>query len=112
MIPITNPYSIGLFLARDAVNPLSRVVVINFVDSLDVDMSCFNLAVKTHDERETVDVELAACGFAYKVRLNMTAMAEVVMREQPDNLRDYFLECLKFYRKKSIVYLKVAILLT
>lgn len=32
----------------------------------------------------------------------MPIIAEVVMREQPEHLRDYFLERLKFYREKSI----------
>ena len=32
----------------------------------------------------------------------MPVIAEVVMREQPEHLRDYFLERLKFYREKSI----------
>jgi len=40
---------------------------------------------------------------AYKERLNMPVIAEVVMREQPEHLRDYFLERLKFYREKSII---------
>ena len=34
--------------------------------------------------------------------MNMPVIAEVVMREQPEHLRDYFLERLKFYREKSI----------
>lgn len=32
----------------------------------------------------------------------MSVIAEVVMREQPEHLRDYFFERLKFYREKSI----------
>lgn len=32
----------------------------------------------------------------------MPVIAEVVMREQPENLRDYFIERLKFYREKLI----------
>ncbi|GFQ14788.1 TPA: DNA polymerase III subunit theta [Enterobacter hormaechei] len=65
-------------------------------------MSEHNLAAKSDDERDKVNVDLAASGVAYKERLNMPVIAEVVMREQPENLRDYFLERLKFYREKSI----------
>lgn len=32
----------------------------------------------------------------------MPVIPEAVMREQPEHLRDYFLERLKFYREKSI----------
>ncbi|HHA1237946.1 TPA: DNA polymerase III subunit theta [Enterobacter hormaechei subsp. xiangfangensis] len=66
-------------------------------------MSEHNLAAKSDDERDKVNVDLAASGVAYKERLNMPVIAEVVMREQPENLRDYFLERLKFYREKSII---------
>lgn len=65
-------------------------------------MSRFNIASKSKDERDKVNVDLAASGVAYKERLNMPIIAEVVMREQPEHLRDYFLERLKFYREKSI----------
>ncbi|EKL6982119.1 DNA polymerase III subunit theta [Escherichia coli] len=65
-------------------------------------MSEFNIAAKSQEERDKVNVDLAASGVAYKERLNMPVIAEVVMREQPENLRDYFLDRLKFYREKSI----------
>ena len=65
-------------------------------------MSEFNIAAKSQEERDKVSVDLAASGVAYKERLNMPVIAEVVMREQPEHLRDYFLERLKFYREKSI----------
>lgn len=61
-----------------------------------------NIAAKSQEDRDKVNVDLAASGVAYKERLNMPVIAEVVMREQPDNLRDYFLERLKFYREASI----------
>lgn len=62
----------------------------------------WNIAAKPQEERDKVNVDLAASGVAYKERLNMPVIAEVVMREQPEHLRDYFLERLKFYREKSI----------
>lgn len=65
-------------------------------------MSDHNIAAKSQEERDKVSVDLAASGVAYKERLNMPVIAEVVMREQPEHLRDYFLERLKFYREKSI----------
>ncbi|UJC65270.1 DNA polymerase III subunit theta [Enterobacter cloacae] len=65
-------------------------------------MSDWNIAAKPQEERDKVNVDLAASGVAYKERLNMPVIAEVVMREQPEYLRDYFLERLKFYREKSI----------
>ncbi|MBW4195264.1 DNA polymerase III subunit theta [Enterobacter cloacae subsp. cloacae] len=65
-------------------------------------MSEYNIAAKRQEERDKVNVDLAASGVAYKERLNMPVNAEVVMREQPEHLRDYFLERLKFYREASI----------
>lgn len=65
-------------------------------------MSEFNIASKSQEERDKVNVDLAASGVAYKERLNMPVIAEMVMREQPEHLRDYFLERLKYYREKSI----------
>ncbi|MDI3450581.1 DNA polymerase III subunit theta [Enterobacter sp. V89_11] len=65
-------------------------------------MSDWNIAAKPQVERDKVNVDLAASGVAYKERLNMPVIAEVVMREQPEQLRDYFLELLKFYREQSI----------
>lgn len=71
-------------------------------------MSDWNIAAKPQEERDKVNVDLAASGVAYKERLNMPVIAEVVMREQPEHLRDYFLERLKFYREKSITLPKAS----
>ncbi|HBS5891477.1 DNA polymerase III subunit theta [Klebsiella aerogenes] len=60
------------------------------------------MAAKSPEERDKVNVDLAASGVAYKERLNMQVIAEVVMRDQHEHLRDYFLERLKFYREKSV----------
>lgn len=65
-------------------------------------MSYLNIPAKLQEERDKVNVDLAASGVAYKERLNMPVIAEVVMREQPEHLRDYFLERLKFYGEASI----------
>ncbi|HCI6196546.1 TPA: hypothetical protein NPP49_002980 [Klebsiella variicola subsp. variicola] len=51
-------------------------------------MSDFNIASKSQEERDKVNVNLSASGVVYKERMNMPVVAEVVMREQPENLRD------------------------
>ncbi len=63
-------------------------------------MSDWNIAAKPQEERDKVNVDRAASGVAYKERLNMPVIAEVVMREQPEHLRDYFLERLKFLSRE------------
>lgn len=65
-------------------------------------MSGHNIAAQSKEEQDKVNVDLAASGVAYKERLNMPVVAEVVMREQPDQYRDYFLERLKHYREEGV----------
>ncbi|MEN4503388.1 MULTISPECIES: DNA polymerase III subunit theta [Enterobacter cloacae complex] len=65
-------------------------------------MSETNIASKSQEECEKVNDDLAASGVVYRERLNMLVIPQVVMREKPEHLRDYFLERLKFYREKSI----------
>ncbi|HDZ2777490.1 TPA: DNA polymerase III subunit theta [Klebsiella pneumoniae] len=65
-------------------------------------MSDFNIASKSKDEQDKVNVDLAASGVAYKERLNMPVVAEVVAREQPEHLREYFMERVRYYRERSI----------
>ncbi|HCT9933979.1 DNA polymerase III subunit theta [Klebsiella quasipneumoniae] len=57
---------------------------------------------KSPEEQVKVNVDLAASGVAYKERLNMPVVAEVVAREQPEPLREYFMERVRYYREKSI----------
>lgn len=64
-------------------------------------MSQWNIASKTKDEQDKVNVDLAASGVAYKERLNMPVVAEVVVREQPEHLREYFMERVRYYRERS-----------
>ncbi|MDP1019452.1 DNA polymerase III subunit theta, partial [Klebsiella pneumoniae] len=54
------------------------------------------------EQRQHILVDLAASGVAYKERLNMPVVAEVVAREQPEHLRDYFMERVRYYREQSI----------
>ncbi|ELS1887087.1 DNA polymerase III subunit theta [Raoultella ornithinolytica] len=64
-------------------------------------MSKWNIAAKPKEEQDKVNVDLAASGVAYKERLNMPVVAEVVAREQPEHLRDYFMDRVRFYREQS-----------
>ena len=52
----------------------------------------YNLAELSKEEMDRVNVDLAASGVAYKERYNMPVIPEVVEREQPEPLRDYFRE--------------------
>jgi DNA polymerase-3 subunit theta len=65
-------------------------------------VSKWNLAAQPQEEMDKVNVDLAASGVAYKERLNMPVIAEAVMREQPEHLRDYFMERVRRYRELSI----------
>lgn len=65
-------------------------------------MSKWNIAAKQKDEQDKVNVDLAASGVAYKERMNMPVVAEVVAREQPEHLQEYFLERARYYREQSI----------
>ncbi|WP_275157298.1 DNA polymerase III subunit theta [Citrobacter koseri] len=53
-------------------------------------MSDWNIAAKPKDEQRQ------------KERLNMPVIAEQVAREQPEHLREYFMERVRFYREQSI----------
>lgn len=65
-------------------------------------MSQWNIASKSKDEQGKVNIDLAASGVAYKERLNMPVVAEVVAREQPEHLREYFMERVRYYRERSV----------
>ncbi|MDT7076448.1 DNA polymerase III subunit theta [Citrobacter amalonaticus] len=65
-------------------------------------MSGHNIAAKSKEEQDKVNVDLAASGVAYKERLNMPVIAEQVAREQPEHLREYFMERVRFYREQSV----------
>ncbi len=61
-----------------------------------------NLAKLPQDEMDKVNVDLAAAGVAFKERYNMPVVAEVVEREQPEHLRDWFRERLIAHRLASV----------
>ncbi len=71
-------------------------------------MSDFNIAAKSKEEQDKVNVDLAASGVAYKERLNMPIIAEQVAREQPEHLREYFMERVRHYRELSITLSKAS----
>ncbi|EOZ0911241.1 DNA polymerase III subunit theta [Klebsiella pneumoniae] len=65
-------------------------------------MSQWNIEAKPKDEQDKVNVDLAASGAACKECLNMPVIAEQVAREQPEHLRDYIMERVRYYREQSI----------
>lgn len=50
-------------------------------------ISDWNIAAKSQEERDKVNVDLAASGVAYKERMNIPVIAEQVAREQPEQYR-------------------------
>lgn len=64
-------------------------------------MSGLNLAAKSKEEQDKVAIDLLASGVAYKERLAMPVVAELVAREQPEHLREYFWVRLEHYRLVS-----------
>ncbi|MEZ6878311.1 DNA polymerase III subunit theta [Enterobacter sp. KBR-315C3_2022] len=65
-------------------------------------MSQFNIAAKSKDEQDKVAVDLLASAVAFKERMNMPVVPEVVAREQPEHLREYFMERVRHYRQLSM----------
>ncbi|WP_300002643.1 DNA polymerase III subunit theta [uncultured Cedecea sp.] len=62
----------------------------------------YNLAELSPEEMDKINVDLAAAGVAFKERYNMPVIAEVVEREQPQQLRDWFKERLAIHRTASV----------
>lgn len=63
-----------------------------------------NLAARSREERDRINVDLAASGVAYKERMNMPAIAMEVEMQQPESLKEYFRDRLKFYREESMKF--------
>lgn len=61
-----------------------------------------NLAEWPQHEKDKVNVDLAAAGVAFKERYNMPVIAEMVEREQPEALREWFRQRLTQYRQASL----------
>lgn len=71
-------------------------------------MPDWNIAAKPQEDRDKVNVDLAASGVAYKERLNMPVIAEQVARDQPEHLREYFMERVRYYREQSLTLPKAS----
>ncbi|GAA0472580.1 MULTISPECIES: DNA polymerase III subunit theta [Tatumella] len=62
----------------------------------------FNLALLSAEEKDKINTDLAASGVAFKERYNMPVVAEIVEREQPEALRDWFRQRLGTFRQTSL----------
>ncbi|MBK4769918.1 MAG: DNA polymerase III subunit theta [Pantoea sp. Morm] len=51
-----------------------------------------NLAARPREERDRINVDLAAAGVMYKERLNLPVNAAEVGRQQSEALREYYRE--------------------
>ena len=67
-------------------------------------MSSHNLAARSKEERDKVNVDLAASGVAFKERMNMPVIPMEVEMQQPEQYREYFRERLQHYRSVSQQY--------
>lgn len=63
-----------------------------------------NIAAKSKEERDKVNVDLAASGVAYKERMNMPVIPMEVEMQQPEEYREYFRERLQHYRNASLQF--------
>ncbi len=63
-----------------------------------------NLAARSKEERDKVNVDLAASGVAYKERMNMPVIAMEVELQQPESQREYFRERLQHYRNVALQF--------
>ncbi len=59
------------------------------------DMSKWNIASFSKDEQDKVSVDKAAAAVAWQERMNKPVVPELVEREQPELLREYFHERLR-----------------
>lgn len=71
--------------------------------------SFFNIAVKSKEDQDKVNVDLAASGVLYKERMNIPVIVELVAREQPEHhLRECFMERVRYYREQSLTLPKAS----
>lgn len=61
----------------------------------------FNLANKSKEEMDKLNVDKEAAGVAFKERYYQPVIAEQVAATQPSHLQDYFFERLKVHRAYS-----------
>jgi len=75
---------------------------ITFAHAYQENIMSHNLALLSQEEKDKVNVDLAAAGVAFKERYNMPVVAEMVASEQPEALRDWFRQRLMHYRQASL----------
>lgn len=63
-----------------------------------------NLAARSREERDRINVDLAASGVAYKERMKQPVIPHEVEMQQPEVMRDYFRERLQHYRNVALQY--------
>ncbi|WP_306426731.1 MULTISPECIES: DNA polymerase III subunit theta [unclassified Providencia] len=61
----------------------------------------YNLAELPKEDKDKVNVDLAASGVAYRERLGKPVINIEVEQQQPEHLREYFRERLVYYRELS-----------
>ena len=64
-------------------------------------MSQWNIASFSKEEQDKVAVDKVAAAVAWQERMNKPVMPELVEREQPEHLREYFHERLRVHRLNS-----------
>lgn len=64
-------------------------------------MSKWNIAAFSKEEQDKVAVDKVAASVAWQERMNKPVMPELVEREQPEHLREYFHERLRVHRLNS-----------
>ncbi|MCG7388341.1 DNA polymerase III subunit theta [Pantoea sp. ACRSB] len=64
----------------------------------------YNLAARSREERDRINVDLDASGVAYKERMNKPVIPMEVELQQPEALREYFRERLQHYRNVALQY--------
>lgn len=63
-----------------------------------------NIAARSKEERDKVNVDLAASGVAYKERMNMPVIPMEVEMQQAEEYREYFRERLQHYRNSALQF--------
>jgi len=63
-----------------------------------------NLAARSREERDRINVDLAASEVAYKERMNQPVIPHEVEMQQPVAMRDYFKERLQHYRSVALQF--------
>jgi len=63
-----------------------------------------NLAARSSEERDRINVDLAASGVAYKERMNQPVIPHEVEMQQPEALKEYFRERLQHYRNVALQF--------